>query len=315
MPPIGNEDFTAEELAEFSAQGVNIEPAAPDFIDGEATVAGAAADDTLEAGESTVAGGQATEAVESGTATEAPNGFVPHAALHAERQRSAEINRRLGAATARMNAMLAAQATEAPRAAEAPTLETDPIGYMEHIEQRLNEMQVQTQQRETFNVIDTQLNDEEEGFKLITPDYEQAAEHYVRSRASELQMFATPQQAQQYLREEVRQIAQESWKRGMSAPEAIYNLAKMRGYAGPAPRAAAPTPTPTPTPAARPSAAAQVAAITRGQAASRSLSGGGGSSPQDLNADALLNMTDDEFEAWLSSSKDRNAKFAGVGGR
>jgi len=59
-----------------------------------------------------------------------------------------------------------------------------------------------------------------------------------------------------------------------------------------------------------------VRAVRAGQQASRSLSGGSGSqaSTEELNAQALLAMTDDEFEQYLKlGTKGANERFAQIG--
>jgi hypothetical protein len=64
-----------------------------------------------------------------------------------------------------------------------------------------------------------------------------------------------------------------------------------------------------------PSAQDAVRAIRNGKAQSRSLGGGGGGGgAQALNAQALLEMGDDEFEAYLAlGKKGANERFAAIG--
>jgi hypothetical protein len=171
-------------------------------------------------------------------------------------------------------------------------------------------------------------------FTQYVPDYNQASAFYVNSRAQELVMFNTPEQARDILTNEVRSIAAESWRRGIPAAESIYRLAQARGYAtappgpGGASQAATPAPAapqpqlgrpparPTPPANGRIDPAAVVASIHEGQQASRSLSGSGAGGAAQLNADALLQMSDEEFAAYLKlgqgkSSNDRFREIAG----
>jgi hypothetical protein len=56
-----------------------------------------------------------------------------------------------------------------------------------------------------------------------------------------------------------------------------------------------------------------IASVNRGQQASRSLSGGAGASPANLNANALLDMDDAEFANWLGEGGDATKRFATIG--
>lgn len=336
-------DFSSDEAAAFEQHGVG--GLGPDA--GATVVAGGGADtvtaDVLGAGASTVTAGGGTDTLVAAAGADTltggqaadvvagapPPGYVPHAAMHAERTRAQDLARQNSLLMARTNAILAART--APQVdPNAPTLETDPVAYIQTLEQRLEAFEQERQQDAQHRELDMALESDEQNFIAYTPDYPQASEYYVASRARELLQFHTPQDAQRIMTEEVRAIAKQSWERGMPAAQGIYQLAGARGYRpgqpspfaapaptvapAPAPVAAAPAPT---APVAAPSAAAVVDSVIAGQQASRSLStapGGGGAA--ELNAEALLKMNDEEFEAYLKlGTRGANDRFAAVAGR
>lgn len=245
--------------------------------------------------------------------------MVPHEALHQERQRSAQAIRTAQLATARLNAILTAQhgrgpGTEVPM----PDINQDPAGYILALEQRLTQFQQERQQENQYRQIDNALEQDEAMFAQTVPDYDDASTYFVNSRAQELLQFYPPDKAKQIMTEEARQIANQAWQRGMSAGQVIYQLATARGYRtgmNQQPQPVQPQYQPQPNGGGvQPQAA--VRAVRAGQQASRSLSGGGGGSlsTEELNAEALLNMSDDEFERYLKlGTKGANERFAAIG--
>lgn len=250
------------------------------------------------------------------------NRMVPIAALHEARQRTAALAQQMQTLTARTNMLLAGQ--RGPEQPEMPDITQDPAGFILALDQRLRAFE-ETRAEETQNrQIDNALEQDEMLFAQTVPDYEQASDHYIQSRARELAAFHPPEAIYAILTNEARTIAQNAWQRGMSPAQMVYGLAQARGYTpgqqpAPAPQPQAqPAPVPqaqAPTPGG-PSAAAVVAAINNGQAASRSLSGGaGGVAAQTINAEALLAMSDEEFERTLQlGSRGADARFANAMG-
>jgi hypothetical protein len=235
--------------------------------------------------------------------------MVPHAALHQERLRANEAIRNFNLLQARTNALLAQRAPE-PTAPVMPAIEDDPAAYFQALEERVAKFENAGAEEARTRQIDTALEADEKSFLAYTPDYDAASEHYVQSRGRELLQFHTPEQAQQIMRNEVRQIASQAWERGIPAGQVIYNLAMSRGYVKGAPSPFAdPAQAPAPqnggpaaarTPPAPLTPAAQVAAVRNGQGASRSLGAAeGGATGETLSADALLAMSDEEFEKYL----------------
>lgn len=342
-------ELTEEERAEFAEHGVTFAaddplPAAAEPVAAEPLAAPAEpVPATIEAvrdpatGQFVAAtpaegGDPATPAVDPATGQPTapvtpPPGFVPHAALHAERVKNAEIAKQLGTLKARTNAILI---NKTYQPAPMPDMVSDPEGYLHALEERQTAFEAERAQAQQFQEIDRALEQDETNFIVSNPDYPAASDYYVASRAKELLLSMAPADAQTAMVNEVRAIAAQAWQRGVPASEFIYEIAKARGYTPgqptPTPAPVAVTPAPaaaTPAPAAAPAAgaalikpAAAVAAVKAGQAASKSLSGQGGHSVADLNAEALLSMSDDEFAAHLKlTERGANQRFLEVGGR
>lgn len=239
--------------------------------------------------------------------------MVPLAALHEARQRAAQAAQMAQLATTRMNAMLAAQQGQGQQPPTMPDLAENPAAYIQALEQRLSQFETVRQEETQSRQIESSLEQDELIFSQQVPDYDAASEYYVQSRARELLQFHTPQDAQQILRQEAHAIATQSWQRGMSAAQAVYSLAQARGYAPGQQQQGQVVPfQPQGQQQQRgPTAQAQVRAVQQGQQRSRSLSGGGGApSTEVLNAEALLAMSDEEFEQALAlGSKGAEARF------
>lgn len=251
--------------------------------------------------------------------------MVPHEALHAERQRAAAAIRQAQLATARMNALINARQGQGgeQQIPQMPDPSQDPLGYLQAMEQRIARFEQERAQENEYRQVDMALEQDEQLFALNVPDYDQASDYYVASRARELLAFHAPDQARRIMEQEARAIAQQAWQRGQSAAEVVYSLAQARGWQpgqgqqqgqpqgqqqgqqqGHQPQRQGPT------------AQQRIASINQGQQQSRSLSGGGaaGQRTEQLNAEALLNMSDEEFEEYLKlGEKGANARFAAIG--
>jgi len=240
--------------------------------------------------------------------------MVPHEALHQERQRSAQAIRAAQLATTRLNALLSAQGRQQPGHEPLPDINQDPAGYILALERRLSAFEDQRSAEAEHRNIDSALEQDEAIFAAQVPDYHEASDYFVRSRAQELLQFYPPDEAKQIMTDEARAIANQAWQRGMSAGQVVYQLAQARGYqSGLVAQPNNPPPV-QPSRGVQPQAA--VRAVRAGQQASRSLSGGSGSqaTTEELNAQALLAMTDDEFEQYLKlGTKGANERFAQIG--
>jgi len=249
--------------------------------------------------------------------------MVPLEALHESRQRAAAIARRAQLAETRLNAILSRQQPQGEQQ-QMPDINTDPAGYIVALEQRVQQFEAERTENLQNQQVDQSISADEEVFTSMRPDYPQASDYFVQSRAAELLAFHTPQEAQRMMLAEARQIARAAWERGKSVGEVIYGLAQARGYnPGMPQREPAPQQQqqqqqqqqgqPPQQQQGGPSAQEVIASVTRGQQASRSLSGGTGASPANLNASALLEMDDAEFDKWLGQGSDANKRFAAIG--
>lgn len=332
-------DLTPEEEQEFVQHGV--QPAGPGkepIVEGAEDVqdqgAQPSTDDQgrqrdaqgrfLPAGEQPPAAGEGEAGEGAGEPGEGETGegeggqpkMVPHQALHAERMARAAVARRAQLAESRLNALLAQQGGEQQEEGM-PDINQDPAAYIMALEKRVTQFEQARAVESENRTIDQAIESDEELFKAQTPDYDTASDYFVKSRAAELLQFHTPQEAQQILTHEARQIAKQAWSRGSSLGETVYRLAMARGY-NPNARAAQNA---DPEQGQRgnaggPSAQDVVRGVQRGRAASRSLSGGGagGKAAQDMNAEALLQMSDEEFEEYLKlGTKGADQRFAAIG--
>jgi hypothetical protein len=227
-----------------------------------------------------------------------------------ERQR---IAAQFSALQARTNALLA---RNQPQGIELPDLETDPVGYVRTLGENMQTMHRQAAQEHQRSQLEQAFEQDEELFTSYTPDYPQAAEHYAVSRMTELSQFYPRDQVQAMMMDEAREVARMAWQRGVPAAQMVYQLAQARGYrAGPSTPGPAPAAAPNGNGSAPASAAAMVATAKANQQGSRSLSNAGGSNATAaLNAEALLSMSDEEFEHYLRlGEKGANARFAAIG--
>lgn len=253
-----------------------------------------------------------------------PPGFVPLAALHEARNRERQFAQQLSLAQTRMNALLSARAPQ-EQGLQLPDLNENPVAYVAALGERLEQLENQRIAEAQNRQIDNALEQDEHAFAAVVPDYEEASDYFAKSRAQELLNFYPPQQAHEILVKEARNIAQQAWQRGIPAAQAVYQLAQARGYQ-PQNTAANPVQHPLqgfppqqgqqqvprgPTPQA------QIQAVQKVQQnGPRSLSGGagGGNRTEALNANALLNMSDEEFEQYLGlGTKGASARFAAIG--
>lgn len=242
-----------------------------------------------------------------------PPGYVPHAALHAERARVKQMAAEKAAYEARMNARLEAlQAMVAGKPVEpapADADEEDPVALLREVKTNLSEMQRQQQAQGEAAQLTAYVERDMQQFVAVKPDLGDAAGYLMESRAQELRLMG-------YGEDEIAQdinawdieLTRNAARAGQSVAATIYQLAEMRGYRAAAASALAVAPAQ----AAAPTAAARVAAIANGQATERSLSAAAGSPPAgDIDLKAILALPDDEF--WkFAGDESKFRKLAGA---
>ncbi len=230
-------------------------------------------------------------------------GTVPQGALHAERERRKAAEGQLTEAKAALARI--AEFRDRVKAEQPPALPaTDDPAALEHLTRRLGEVETrqteQTQRQQIDAADQAELNQlgavmvaSENAYRAEKPDYDAAISHVIQARAQELTLYGlTMPEIQQAIAEEVTDIARSAVKQGRDPAELGYQIALSRGYR---PEAAA-------QPVQQPGTAqATLEAIAAAKQASRSLGGGGGSSPQALNAETILQMDSAEFDALYST--------------
>jgi hypothetical protein len=233
-----------------------------------------------------------------------PAGTVPQGALHAERERRKAVEADLASAKAQLEAIAKLREQVAGRQPAALPDANDPAA-VEHLRTRLAEIE-QGQTRVTQRIDAQQLDDaeaqqlgavmttSETAFREKQPDYDPAIQHLVNARAEELALYGyQPAQIQQVIADEAREIVKAAVQRGQDPAEMGYKIAVSRGY--------------------RPSGAtASKRRRQRHARGHRTSKGriqvarrGGGSSAAQINAEAIAQMSDDEFSGSIPRPKAR----------
>lgn len=216
---------------------------------------------------------------------------------------------------------------------QVPDPEQDPFAYMRYLGDRisqLNQVAEQTQQgvqtfeqqaleQQEYTSARTAFMQDAQAFAAKQPDFMDAYQHLMRSRDHELQVIGrqNPQERASIIAQEEFAIVKEAMRQGRSPAELFYALAHDRGYAPPQPEAEqAPAPVEQSAPPAeqpQSNAMDKVRSIAEGQKATKSLSEASGSSgPRVLTAEALANMSEDEFhELYEKMSPSQRRQYFG----
>lgn len=290
---VGSEGLTANESAYFDSQG-NVDP------NGQAD-AGAADQQQGEADKPAVQQEEAKPKV------------VPLEALHEERNRRKELDRKfrdmeLENARFRERFAILEKASQAKPEA-APDPEQDFIGAVRHQGETIQQLNKRLEERDAADLqavqragLVRQYASATAEFEQTTPDFRPAYSHLLQSRAKELQLLGYgPAEVQEAIQAEELQIATLAFQRGMNPGEIIYSLARERGYVRKDDRAAAEA------------AAAKLDNIERGQQANKSLSNAGGSNGDvEMTAERLLAMPLHEFEVWIDKNPAKAKRLMGA---
>lgn len=240
---------------------------------------------------------------------------VPLAALHEERTRRKEIDKQLREAQQQIAEFRGKfsvieklngnqqQQTEQP--AGDPTPEDDIFGAVNALKQKLEATEAATKAATEHTTFVNSYKADAQKFIATAPDYMDAYNHLLSSRAAELQAIGYEgDDLGRALQADEIAIAQMAMSKGKSPAEMLYNLAKQRGYTKKEAAAAVA--------AAAPSGAEKLEAIERGQAANKSLSNtGGNAGDQDMTAERLMSMPMDEFEAWCDKNPAKARRIMG----
>ena len=216
---------------------------------------------------------------------------VPLAALHQERQKRQEQDRKLQVLAQRLEAL---QQAAMPKPEPEPEIDVNenPIEYFNRENQKLKEQLEQINGFHQAQAQTVQQQQSVEKFKQVyanaakeyaqqQQDFPEAYHHLVSSRMEELQAMGYDQQrAAQIAERDEAQFVIKAFNDGVNPAERIYNLAKMRGY--------------NQQPQAKPEV--DLDTIEKGVKASRSVGSMKGSPPVGVTLEALADMSDEEFE-------------------
>ena len=126
-------------------------------------------------------------------------------------------------------------------------------------------------------------------FKKAAPDYDQAIEHLVRQRASELQALGYQgQQILQVMQQERAAVLDQSLRSGRNPAETLYNLAKARGF--------------VPKAQEQPGAE-KMDTLEAGAKAASGIDNVAGRQSKTIGIQSLIEMDDDEFYKIVSNEK------------
>lgn len=325
----GDDAFTPEEQTAFEAYERGDETPASDGLKPPAAEPAAASAAAAEPPAAEPESGEPEVALEAQPRDEKGK-FVPHGALHEERERRKavekerdELRERFARGDERLRilseAMQRPAAPAQPAAAAEPAKVPDPaediFGYIEHLKGEIEALRSgQTQLTESQKQAEESRRANDERNEVIG-FYQQdlrtaiqadasiadAYEHLFAGRVAELQLVGMSQKdAIEAVRDEEFSLAQTARQRGQSPAALIAALAKTRGFAPKAPEPARAAVAPAET------AAEKAARAAAGQAGpGRSLSAAGGQPAGEITLETLSNMSEADFEKLLASNPAR----------
>lgn len=240
------------------------------------------------------------------------NKTVPIHALHEERERRKATDKRARELeienTKFRERFSILEKLNAPKeeAKGPPSPEEDIFGAFSHLSQTVQSLQQKLSEGEAARQHEGQIAQlvnhyqaDAAQFTTKTPDYMDAYNFLIRSRAEELMALGYETQAEltDALRNEEITIATLAFQKNKSPASMIYDLAQKRGYKKADPKAAA---------------EAKLDTIERGSGLHKSLSATSGTSGEgEMTAEQLLNMPNDEFEAWCNKNPAKARRLMG----
>lgn len=254
--------------------------------------------------------------------------FVPHQALHAEREEHKKtkaeletIRQQQAVLNDRWNTILKLQEQPKQEPVAPPDPNEDIFAFSKWQADRLKELEekvtsrdkqeeqartVAEQEREVWN----HWSESATSYAAQQTDFGDAVKHLSDMRMKQLsglavvdQNFATEQGRLNQINAELRQIVVAAKQTGQNPAQVVYELAKVYGFAPPAPADPGKVELPE-----------KLAAIDAAQNASRTLTTPGGrSAAEPMTAETIANMSAGEFDAWYKKPENQ-AIFAKVMG-
>lgn len=226
---------------------------------------------------------------------------------HAERRKRQEAEARAMALEERL-ARLEKPAQDDPFSIDIPDETQDPIGaleaqkriiqaFLKGEQDKQRQGQAQTAQERQFQQINTRMQEFETDFRDMNPDYDQAAEHFRKTRTAELEEQGYEgTDLQKALTNELVGLVARSMQSGKDPAEVVYKLAKNRGFAGSGATNVDKQPS-------------KLQTIERGQKASRSLSGMSGKTGDgELSPEAIMKLDGAAFDAAFAKLRQQARK-------
>lgn len=249
---------------------------------------------------------QKTETVEAEKPEPKVERVVPLPALHEERNKRKAIEARLREIELE-NARYAERFKIIEKVDKQPTPAEDPFAYLEkvvpgeidEVRKKLAEFEKRDQEQTQHRQVLSSYASDVQRFKAETPDFDDAYKFVVNGYFAEAQAMGLPNPVEAAQAHEL-QIVMNALQRGVSPAEALFSVAKARGFQS------------KPKEDEKRPAAEKLDTIEKGQAANKSLSQAGGQpGGEEMTAEQLLKMPLDEFEAWTKKNPAKARRLMG----
>lgn len=209
---------------------------------------------------------------------------VPYAALKEERQKRQKEREERLKLEGRLGLMEQEWHKSRDSAPEQPK-ELDPLAKLDRADKYIAERQQADQEQAARNDLVNRYQADAREFAKDTPDFNDAYQYAVSHRLQELQLLGhDPATAQQIVQSNELAIVHMALQQGRSPAQVVYEQAKLRGYA------------PKKAEAPKETAQQKLASVEKGQQASKSLSQAAGSPAKTNSLQALLDMSDEDFD-------------------
>jgi hypothetical protein len=261
----------------------------------------------------------AAEVIEPGTEPDKSK-FVPHGALHAEREERKKLQVKLEELTTksailedRWNTILTARQPAPEEVKAPPNPEEDIFAFAKWQGEQLKELQDKIagreqqetqsrQQSEQEQAVWNEWNSSVQSFAAATPDFKDAAQFLSDTREKQLvalsrvdRRFSDPQARTQQINAELKGIVFAAKQQGISPAEMVYQISKDYGFTPKAPEPVV--------------VSDKLETIDAAQNASRTLAASPGKQPGDaMTAQAIADMSPAEFERWHAKPENQ-ARF------
>lgn len=160
---------------------------------------------------------------------------------------------------------------------------------VQSLEEQVANMRAEQEQAQRAQQLTHAAIAAETAFKKTAPDYDQAIEHLVKARASELQALGYQgPQILQVMQQERAAVLEQSLRSGRNPAETLYTLSKVRGYA---PKAV------------EPPAEQKMGKLEAGARAASGIDNVAGRQTKTIGIQSLIEMSDDDFYKISSDEK------------